>query len=630
MDVALLLKESLQKVFEAEYDLSLNMSEIHMEHPNAESWGDYASNVCMMVSKQLDQSPMEIAKNVSYRVLTQLDLLTKSDEDVSPVEKVTFEAPGFINFTLSHNWLLGQLKTRTYNTDNPAEDNNIGRFRANKVLFEYTDPNPFKVFHIGHLMSNAIGESLSRLYEFSGAQLRRVNYQGDVGMHVAKSVWGFIKKMETDQVTLEDLEQKTLKERVTFMGEAYALGASEFKKDPEVQKEMQDLNAQLFVIAQDMLIESKDWKPIVDYKKFVPDQTKYDISFVKDIYLKGRAWSLADFEDFYVKLGTKFDDYYFESLVGEYGWQLVSQYLKEGIFEENQGAVIFNGDSFGLHNRVFLNSHGLPTYEAKDLGLALLKFEDFNYDLSFIVTANEVNEYFKVVLKALSQFNPDIAKKTNHIGHGMMVLPSGKMSSRTGEVVTGMSLMRETQDMLLEKIEAGDSNLTSEEKELISSQLAVGAIKYSILKHGIGKNIVYEKDKSVEVTGDTGIYLQYTHARAASVLNGAPEWEYDYSTILYNLKEKTLQLEQKEISLLRHLQKFDDNVNLAVDNFAPSTLCTYLFELAQHFNTFYNDLSILSAETEMQRNLRLQLTKQVKDILVVGLWLLGIEAPERV
>lgn len=631
MDIADLIKKSLAKKIKEEYSVDVAFSDIHIERPANESWGDYASNVSLMLAKEVKQSPMEVAKSLSYGVSKYNMSFDFEDSEYPIFSNIDIAAPGFINFSLSAEFLLGESlrSNESYNKEHP--ESSIGHLRGQKVLYEYTDPNPFKVFHIGHLMSNAIGESLTRLSSFNGADVKRANYQGDVGMHTAKAVWGIFKKFSVESTSLSVLDTLSLDKKIKFLGEAYTLGATAFEESKEARADMEQLNIQIYIAAQANLMNEEDWEPIVDYSKFIKGTSKYNLDEVKAIYTKGRKWSLEDFERLYERLGTKFDYYFFESKVGEFALNKVKEYLKKGVFEEDNGAVIFRGEKFGLHTRVFLNSLGLPVYEAKDLSLPVMKKELYDYDFSYIITANEVNEYFKVVLKAMEQIDPELAKKTIHIGHGVMRFKDGKMSSRTGKVITGVTLLDDASEAVLKQMQSSKSTLPEDEREGVAQKLGVGSVKYSILKHNAAKDIIYNQEQSISVTGNTGPYLQYTHARATSVLEKAGGWEPNEGFLRIALDSlKDSELKEKEASLLKHLIHFEEVALRASEENTPSLMAEYLFELAQRFNTFYNDLPILKAGDNTRKILRLTMTKQVKVVMKVGLWLLGIQSPERV
>ena len=600
--IARLLKNTLESM--PGYSLA---APIVLEHPKEEINGDFSSNVALVLFKNISpeesiKSPRELAERLKAKLLESGEILTLCD-------RVEVAGPGFLNFYLKNEVLREELK----NILSQKEDYGQNERLANqKVMVEYTDPNPFKEMHIGHLYSNTVGESFARLANASEATVKRANYQGDVGMHVAKSIWGMKQKMAEESTSLSDLEKKNVKERAKFLGQAYALGAAAFEDSEAVKEQIREINKKVY---------AKDEE-------------------VKELYEKGRAWSLKYFETIYKRLGTAFDFYFFESEVGKIGVEYVKKHVGTGVFEESEGALIFKGEKFGLHTRVFVNSQGLPTYEAKDLGLAPYKYEQFPYDLSIIVTANEVDEYFKVVLRALKEINPELAAKTVHISHGVVKLPEGKMSSRTGNILTAEWLLNMVKGMVLGRINEGEVLYSPEEKEEISEVVAVGAIKYALLKSSIGKDIIFDPEKSLSLSGNSGPYIQYTHARCCSVLNKAKNTDL---SDMGNLKgdetsgqpNNTYQVNEEEVALLRWIYRFPEVVAEASKDFAPSGICTYLFELCQRFNAFYNKHTILSLGSQDSERkgeageFRLLLTASVAQVLQNGLDLLGIKAPER-
>lgn len=555
-----------------------------VEHPTAEEYGDYSSNVAMVVGKQTGKNPREMAESIKKLLEENKDL-----EEI--VQKIEVAGPGFINFHLKEEWLLDQLG------DVIKKKEEYGRNQmmvGKKVMVEYTDPNPFKEFHIGHLMSNAIGESLARLREVAGATLRRVCYQGDVGMHVAKSIWGLQRKMTEDGLSLDEMKVWELKKKVNYLGQAYAYGATRYEEEETAKKEMNELNAVIY------------------------ERSKDDVN---QLYDAGKAWSLEYFETIYQKLGTRFDHYFFESEAGKKGTEVVKEFLEKGVFLTSDGAVVFPGEQYGLHTRVFINAQGLPTYEAKELGLASSKHEVFPYDSSVIVTGNEINEYFKVLLKAMSLVYPELAEKTKHIGHGMMKLPTGKMSSRTGKVVTGESLLADLEKAVMDKMESTGVDLGQEERNKVVSQVAVAAVKFTVLKQGIGKDIVYDQEAAISFEGDSGPYLQYTYARAQSVLRKSGWKGSEPAKMGSNLSEE-------EKAILRWIYRYPEQVEEAIREDAPHSVATYLLELARRYNTFYNKHQILKAENDL-REMRLVITQAVAQVLANGVWILGIEAPSK-
>jgi arginyl-tRNA synthetase len=441
-----------------------------VERPADITHGDFSTNVAMVGAKRIGKNPRALAEEIVKR------LEAKNDPNIAAIE---IAGPGFINFKLSKQYFTNALKDALTKGDDFGKNETL---KGKKVIVEYTDPNPFKEFHIGHLMSNAVGESISRLVEASGAETKRACYQGDVGLHVAKAVWG-IDKMNS---------KGTVNITAAILGQAYALGAQAYESDENAKKEILEINKKLY-------------NPGTD--------TKIDMA-----YQQGKDTSLAYFEQIYKRLGTNHGDgkafnfYFFESNTGVFGKEVVEKNIPE-IFEKSDGAIVYKGDeAMGLHTRVFINKEGLPTYEAKELGLAKIKYNSYPYDISIVITGNEVNDYFKVLLDAMAKVFPLLAAKTEHYSHGMLRLPSGKMSSRTGDVITAESLIEETKMKALGKITS--ENLSEEEKNVIAEQVAIGAIKYTILRQASGKDIIFDFEQSLSFEGDSGPYLEYTDRKS--------------------------------------------------------------------------------------------------------------------
>jgi arginyl-tRNA synthetase len=445
-------------------------------------------------------------------------------------------------------------------------------------MVEYTDPNPFKPFHIGHLMSNAIGESISRLVEFQGAKTVRACYQGDVGLHVAKAIYGMQKVKEGSNY-------------IAYLGDAYVFGAKEYEDDPGAKQEIDQLNKIIF--------DKSDKK-------------------IEEMYKKGREESLKHFELIYKKLGTKFDRYFFESEVAKSGLEIVKDYLTQNVFEVSDGAVVFRGDKHGLHTRVFINSQGLPTYETKELGLTKLKFKEVNPDTSIVITANEQSDYFKVVLEAMRHIDTNIAERTKHIAHGMLRFADGKMSSRKGNVITGESLISAVEAMVHKKIE--ERELETFEKNKIAEMVAIGAIKYSVLRQATGGDIIFDFEKSISFEGDSGPYLQYSYVRANSILEKAKKEGIEPARPLVAPEETTL--------VERLLSRFPEVVSRAGAEYAPHLIATYLIELASAFNSFYANNQIVNKE-DKDSAYKVAITSAFASVMKNGLWLLGIEAPTK-
>jgi len=544
------LKQVLQTTLQG-LGVVLELASIPLEHPSDLQNGDYATGVALQVAKQAGMKPKELAEKI-------VSILG----EVVGVAKIEIAGPGFINFYLSSEAIGATLEDARTSAKWGANENE----KEKKIMVEYTDPNPFKEFHIGHLMSNAIGEAFTRLLDFSGATVVRANWQGDVGPHVAKTIWGKMQKPELG------------------WGEAYAYGSEHYEENKEVVDEI---------------------------NKKVYEKNNEEIN---TLYAEGRKVSLERFEEIYRVLGTKFDYYFFEGIEGLEGVEIVKTHLRDGVFEESQGAVVFPGEKYGLHTRVFLTSKGLPTYEAKELGLNKAKFEkEPDLDESIIVTAQEQEDYFKVILKAIEIIFPDIGRKTKHIPHGMMRFAEGKMSSRKGNVITGESLLADLTDAARER--AKESR--AEDPEKLAEQVAVAAVKYQILRQATGKDIVFNREQALSLEGDSGPYIQYAHARACAIMEKADEQGV-------NAK---VDVRADPTALSRLAARFPDIVERAAQNLEPQLVANYLVGFAGAFNSWYAQEQILDG-TEKAAH-KVALADAARQTLKNGLWLLGIPAPER-
>ena len=348
------------------------------------------------------------------------------------------------------------------------------------------------------------------------------------------------------------------------------------------------------------------------------------------LYEIGRGWSLKHFEEIYKVLGTKFDGYFYESDGSALGLEEVKKELKNGLFEESEGAIIFRGENYGLNTRVFVNKFGLPTYEAKEIGLALLKDRKEYFDLYYTITANEQDNVLAVSYKAIEQIYPEIAKKNKHISHGMLKLTTGKMGSRTGNVVTGESMISDMTEMALEKMK--EREIPEEEKETIAKQIAVAAIKYTILRQTIGKDIIFDPQKSLSFEGDSGPYLQYSCVRAKSVLEKAEKMglSVGFSSIdTNNLAELDIcQLNWVGGKLEKMLVRFPEVLLRSEMEHAPHHVGQYILDVASEFNSFYGNTQIL-VEGDTLTSYKLALTKAFLTVLTNGLNVLGIKVPSR-
>ncbi len=524
-----------------------------VERPTEAAHGDYATNAALVVAKALGERPHALAERLAEHLRRAL---------LGIAERVEVAGPGFVNVTLSREAIALAVAEAAAR----GEDWGKGTVRAGqRVMIEYTDPNPFKPMHIGHLMSNIIGEALARLTESEGASVTRANYGGDVGPHVAKALWGLRAAGITEPMSAEEI------------GKAYTAGAKAYEDDPKAKEEIDALNAAVYDGTDEALM---------------------------NLWRRGREVSLRAFSALYEKLGSKFDYFFFESETAAPGLRLVADGLKKGVFEESEGALIYRGEAKGLHTLVFVTSRGTPTYEAKDLGLAFLKEERASADESVIVTAAEQIGHFRVVFAALAELAPLIAAKTRHVPHGFLRLATGKMSSREGNVITAADFITD----VIKK--AAEKNPDPQ----IAEQVAIGAVKFMVLRQAPGQDIIFDPEKSLSLEGDSGPYLQYALVRAAKILGYASEGAGGAAEPV------------EPYPIERLIVHFPEIVARAAREMAPNLLVNYLLELVAAWNPFYASEQVLGSPEEQYKE---RVARAFANTMANGLSFLGIPAPEK-
>jgi len=531
-------------------------------YPPSFEMGDLSTNISLRYASEVKMSPQDFANELVNKVRSKFS-----------VEHIIFSTagPGFINVKYTKNALVSMFNVIQK------------RPSTKRVMIEFTDPNPFKQFHIGHLMSNTIGESLARL----------TDYQGDVGPHVAKAIYGMMTYRH--KIPSEDA---LLSEKTAFLGRAYQFGAQQYEENPEAKIVIKDINAKVF------------------------HKSNED---VMSLYEMGRAWSLEHFEEMYDALGTKFDHYFYEMDIFEKGVALVFEWEKKGVFEKSEGAYVYHGEKDGLHTRVFITSQGFPTYEAKELGLMFeKKSREPELDQSLVITGNEQDEYYKVVKSAMAVINPEIANMTEHMSHGMMRFVGEKMSSRKGNVITGESLL---EDMTVLALDRMDRTRTGEEilDRKKAQQIAVASIKYFILRQDIGKDIIFNPEQALSFEGDSGPYIQYTHARTCSLLRKAKEMGFS------EISEKvspTRDVSWGITPLEQLLVRFEYIVEWSASERAPHRLAHFVTDVARAFNHWYAETKILTPDDPKSSSYCLFLAANTQNVIAQSLYLLGIQAPE--
>ena len=549
-----IIEQTIKKVLQ---DLKLKAVKFSVEHPENMAWGDYSTNAGIITHQ-----PQAICDRL------------KAEKTLSKIaSKIEVAGAGFINISIQPEALITQ-------TDKLLKDG-VTRLRQGfggqrKIMVEFAHPNTHKEMHIGHMRTLIVGEALARILTAAGARVFRANYQGDIGPHVAKSIWGTQKILAAEKSSWDQAEKLSLTEKAHLLGRGYVRGNQDYEAN---QAEIDQLNTKIY--AHDQSIEP--------------------------IYQQTRKWSLDYYGSFYQRFGTKFDRLFFESEVAEKGKEIVLKNLDK-VFKKSAGAVVFPGENYGLHTRVFVTQDGNPTYEAKDMGLAPAQFKAFPFDRCVHVVANEQAGYFQVIIKALELLDQKFIGREYHLSMGMVNLIGKKISSRTGEIITV--------DGLLEEVKENLKSLAKNQEAL--EAVTIGAVKYSVLKTGCRQDVAFDIKKSVSLDGNSGPYLQYTYARAKSVLAKA---KIQQGPALPGGKNGPLN--QEESTLLRTLYRFEEVVVQAAEQLAPNLIANFIYDVAQKFNSFYNQHRVIG------NDFRLWLTGATAEILNRGLNLLGIDAPEK-
>lgn len=545
--------ECLKETIQSSYGLEI---EPVLTRPEAQ-FGDLATNVALQLAGRVGKKPQDVANHLA-------DVVRELDD----VLEASIAGPGFLNIKLTDAALARAWSLK------PEQ-----HYRHQTVVVEYSDPNPFKVLHAGHLYTSIMGDAIANLVEAAGGDIHRVNFGGDVGLHVGKSMWAIVRTLGGEYP--DKLADIPADERAPWMAKRYVEGSNAYEDDAEAKAAIVEYNKRVYALHA---------------------ENDHESDFAK-IYWTCREWSYAYFDAFYARIGSHFEKYYPESSVAERGLKEVRAQIGE-VFDESNGAVVFAGEAFGLHTRVFINREGLPTYETKDVGLIFHKYDDYRFDRSIVITANEQAQYMAVVLKAIEQFAPELARSTTHLTHGIVKLAGGvKMSSRKGNFLRAVDV--------LDVAEQANAELSGTPDERVSQ----GAVKYAFLRQRMGNDIIYDPEESVSLQGNSGPYLQYAHARACSIIGK--------SSVTPELGGETL--DAAERLLIRKLSEYPEVLTDATRELLPHHVCTYLFDLAQTFNRFYESSRIIGDPREA---FRLALATRYRDTLAHGLELLGIAAPE--
>ena len=532
--------------------------EISLEIPPDSSLGDYALP-CFSLAKTFRKNPNEVALELSKKIKDKY---------------FTVEAKGpYLNFFVdkklfSENVLKETLKEKKEKT------------KGKQILVEYCHANTHKAFHVGHTRNICLGESICRILEKNGNKVIRTNYQGDIGMHVAKTVYGLL---NLNKINLKEPKENKGK----WLGLVYA-AASNLAKDENIAEEINKINQKLY--AGDKKLE-KIWK-------------------------ESRKWSIDYFEKtVYPDFNVKFNRFYFESEVEKDGIKIAKKLLKEEYAKLSEGAIIVDLEKEELGIYLILKKDGNALYSTKDLALAELQEKEYKPDLILHIVGSEQSLYFKQLFKTIELFNKKLAEKEKHLSYELVILPTGKMSSREGKVILYDDTLNEMIGYAKNEIKEKWAKIDEKELNKRAKKISMAAIKYSMLSQDMKKTIVFDQEKSLSFEGDTGPYLLYSYVRANSILKKSK----------IKIKISVKEITDKEFLLIKKISYFNETLVKAAEHANPSLIANYLFDLAQLFNEFYHSSQVINSERE---EFLLGLVMSFKKILSKGLYLLGIETIE--
>lgn len=487
------------------------------------------------------------------------------------------------------------------------------------VMIEYSSPNTNKPLHLGHVRNNLLGWSLSQILEANGNRVVKTNIVNDRGIHICKSMLAWLKYGNGET------PQSSGKKGDHLIGDYYVAF------DKHYREQVKELKAKFIaegIAEEEAETRAKNEAPLIVEAHEMLVKWEQGDKEVRDLWRKMNAWVYEGFDETYKALGVGFDKIYYESDTYLEGKEKVEEGLKKGIFYRRpDGSVWADLTKEGLDEKLLLRADGTSVYMTQDIGTAKLRFQDYPIDKMIYVVGNEQNYHFQVLSILLDKLGFEWGKSLVHFSYGMVELPNGKMKSREGTVVDADELVAE---MVRQARETADesgkfADMPEEEKAQVARIVGMGALKYFLLKVDARKNMLFNPEESIDFNGNTGPFIQYTYARIRSILRKAAEAGIEVPAQL----PTDVELSVKEEALVQHVADFANVVRQAGQEYSPSSVAAYCYDLVKEYNQFYHDFSILREEDAKKRAFRLVLSKNVAKVVRLGMSLLGIEMPER-
>ena len=590
-----IIKEKTLAAIQYLYKAEIDIAQIQVQNTRKDFNGDYTI-VTFPLLKYTKKSPEITAEELGRYLIEHI----KEVVDFNVIK-------GFLNIDLGQNYWIKEFK-KAYST----KDFGICKPDATSktVLVEYSSPNTNKPLHLGHIRNNLIGYSISKILGATGKKIIKTNIVNDRGIHICKSMLAWQKWGNNETPDSTGLKGDFL------VGKYYVKFDQEYKKEIEQlisngqTKEEAEKNAPLINEARKML------------KKWEANDDK-----VIALWEKMNSWVYDGFDVTYKKLGVDFDKIYYESDTYKLGKTIVLDALKSNKLElREDGSIWANLEPEGLDKKILLRSDGTSVYMTQDVGTAYIRYKDFKFDEHLYVVGNEQDYHFKVLKIILEKLGYDWAKNIYHLSYGMVELPEGKMKSREGTVVDADDLIEEmnsTARNISEELGKLDG-LSEDQITVTINKIALGALKYFLLKVDPKKNMVFNPKESIDFNGNTGPFIQYTYARIQSVKAKATE-----NGITYDSINEDLVLDKKEIQLIKTIKQFPKVIAEASNDLNPALLANYIYDLVKEYNQFYHDFSILKEPNQELMKFRLQLSDLSGQVIKNAMELLGIGVPER-
>ncbi len=594
MQIEQQLKSEIHKALEAIFNQKIDSKQVQIQQTRPDFEGDFTLVVFPLL-RIAKSSPEIVGKRIGEHLV----------ENTMIFEKFNV-VKGFLNLSLSHGFWLNTLQQiKKESKFGFIKDNDD----AKKIMIEYSSPNTNKPLHLGHIRNNLLGFSVARVLEACGHVVVKVNLVNDRGIHICKSMLAWQKWGE--EKTPEDLNMKGDK----LVGDFYV------KFDQEYKKQIEALKSE--GMSED---EAKDKAPLIQEAREMLRKWENRDEEVMQLWNKMNSWVYDGFDATYKRLGIEFDKIYYESDTYKIGKKIVLDHLEKGLLiKKEDGSVWADLTQDKLDEKILLRKDGTSVYMTQDLGTAVQRFKDFDIDQHLYVVGNEQDYHFKVLALILQKMGYEWATQLFHVSYGMVELPSGKMKSREGTVVDADDLL---DTMVATAAKASEDSgkldgVPKNEIEEVHNIVALGALKYFMLKVDPKKNMLFNPEESIDFNGNTGPFIQYTHARIRSLMRKA-----DIGELLPEIS-LSLEIEEKERELIQQISLFPQTVKEAGKNMNPGAIANYLYNLVKTYNQFYHDHSVLNEEDNEKRKLRINLSWQTGDIIKRGMWMLGIDVPER-